>query len=89
MPGSNSDGFIHKFKHDSLLVVTAIILWNTRYLERVFAALKERGNPVREDLIPHISPLAWEHINLTGDYVWKLSRQVAAGQFRPLRKPGQ
>lgn len=71
------------------LVVTAIILWNTRYLERVFAALKEQGHPVREDLIPHISPLAWEHINLTGDYLWKLSRQVAAGQFRPLRKPGQ
>lgn len=71
------------------LVVAAIILWNTAYLERAIAALKKQGNPVREDLIPHISPLAWEHINLTGDYVWKLSRRVAAGQFRPLRKTGQ
>ena len=71
------------------LVVAAIILWNTVYLERAIAALKKQGNPVREDLIPHISPLAWEHINLTGDYVWKLSRRVAAGQFRPLRKTGQ
>lgn len=71
------------------LVVAAIILWNTVYLERAIAALKKQGNPVREDLIPHISPLAWEHINLTGDYIWKLSRRVAAGQFRPLRKTGQ
>lgn len=70
-------------------MVAAIILWNTVYLERAIAALKKQGNPVREDLIPHISPLAWEHINLTGDYIWKLSRRVAAGQFRPLRKTGQ
>ncbi|MBS1213130.1 MAG: transposase [Proteobacteria bacterium] len=71
------------------LVVAAIILWNTVYLERAINALKKQGNPIREDLIPHISPLAWEHINLTGDYVWNLSRQVAAGQFRPLRKTEQ
>ena len=71
------------------LVVAAIILWNTVYLERAIAALEKQGKPVREDLIPHISPQAWEHINLTGDYVWKLSRRVAAGQFRPLRKTGQ
>jgi len=64
------------------LVVAAIILWNTVYLERVIAALEKQSKPVREDLIPHISPQAWEHINLTGDYTWKLSRRVAAGQFR-------
>jgi hypothetical protein len=22
------------------------------------------------DLIKHLSPLGWEHINLTGDYIW-------------------
>ena len=71
------------------LVVAAIILWNTVYLERAIAALKKQGNPIREDLILHISPLAWEHINLTEDYVWRLSRRVAAGRFRPLRKTGQ
>ena len=71
------------------LVVAAITLWNTVYLERAIAALEKQGKPIREDLIPHISPQAWEHINLTGDYIWKLSRRVAAGQFRPLRKTGQ
>jgi len=71
------------------LVVAAIILWNTVYLERAIAALEKQGKPILEDLIPHISPQAWEHINLTGDYIWKLSRRVAAGQFRPLRKTEQ
>ncbi len=35
----------------------------------------------------HISPLGWENINLTGDYTWHTNKRVAAGGFRPLRKP--
>lgn len=31
------------------------------------------------------SPLGWEHINLTGDYVWRQNRLPAEGRFRPLR----
>jgi len=69
------------------LVVAAIKLWNATYLERSIKFLEERGEAIREDLIPHLSPLGWEHINLTGDYVWKLSRKVPKGQFRPLRRP--
>lgn len=68
------------------LVVSAIILWNTVYIERVLTALKNHGNPVPEELIPHLSPLGWEHINLTGDYVWKHAKKVTRGNFRPLRK---
>ena len=29
--------------------------------------------------------LGWEHINLTGDYVWKQSRRIERGKYRPLR----
>lgn len=68
------------------LLVAAIILWNTVYLERAIDALKKKGAPVSEELIANFSPLAWEHINLTGDYVWKLNRRVSQGQFRPLQK---
>jgi len=69
------------------LLVTAIILWNTVYLNRALDVLRERGEPIRDDLIRHLSPLGWEHINLTGDYVWSLNRHVATGQLRPLRNP--
>ena len=36
-----------------------------------------------------VSPLGWEHINLTGDYVWRQSRRLEDGKFRPLRMPGK
>jgi len=69
------------------LVVAAIILWNTVYLGRALEVLRKRGEPIREDLVRHLSPLSWEHLNLTGDYVWSLSKQVAQGRLRPLRNP--
>ena len=27
----------------------------------------------------------WEHINLTGDYLWRSSAKIGGGKFRPLR----
>jgi hypothetical protein len=38
-------------------------------------------------LLQHVSPLGWEHINLTGDYSWHTNKRVAKGGFRPLRNP--
>ena len=65
------------------LVVAAIVLWNTAYLERVVQALRDIGN-ADDSLLPHLSPLGWEHINLTGDYSWQQNKQVEQGNFRPL-----
>jgi TnpA family transposase len=67
------------------LVVAAIVLWNTVYLERAVQALRDAGKDVDDRLLPHLSPLGWEHINLTGDYIWRQSKQVEQGKFRPLR----
>ena len=66
------------------LVVAAIVLWNTVYLERAVEALKVHGVTVEQDFLKHLSPLGWEHINLTGDYVWKPAK-LQPGRFRPLR----
>jgi TnpA family transposase len=70
------------------LIVTAIILWNTRYLERAVATLRQTEN-VPEHLLAHLSPLGWEHINLTGDYIWIALREVSENNdgLRPLRTP--
>ncbi|MGO9016192.1 MAG: Tn3 family transposase [Dissulfurispiraceae bacterium] len=67
------------------IVVAAIILWNTVYLERAVTALKAQGQRVDENLLQHLSPLGWEHINLTGDYIWKQSKKVEQGKFRQLQ----
>ena len=67
------------------LLVTAIILWNTRYLNRAITALREVED-VPDHLLAHLSPLGWEHVNLTGDYVWSADqRTVNADGYRPLR----
>ncbi|RCX43989.1 hypothetical protein DTL33_26690 [Escherichia coli] len=44
------------------------------YLERATQGLVEAGKPVDGELLQFLSPLGWEHINLTGDYVWRARR---------------
>jgi hypothetical protein len=58
--------------------VAAIILWNTKYLERALAAL-----PSQQNLVQHVTPLGWEHISLTGDYIWADEAAPADGSLRP------
>jgi len=67
------------------LVTAAIVLWNTVYLERATSALRGHGKSLDDTLLQYLSPLGWEHINLTGDYLWRSSAKVGAGKFRPLR----
>lgn len=65
------------------LLVAAVILWNTRYLAEALDSLGHRAPP---ELRRHVAPLGWEHISLTGDYIWSDRGQPAAGQLRPLRR---
>ncbi|CAO3432420.1 Mobile element protein [Azospirillum argentinense] len=57
------------------LLVSAIILWNTRYLEAVFAELATQGHAVPPELMRCVAPLGWKHVGLTGDYVWGADRR--------------
>lgn len=67
------------------LVVAAIILWNTVYLDRAIASLSEAGRPFDAAWLPHLAPVHWDHIYLTGDYSWRQNRRVEKGGFRPMR----
>lgn len=58
------------------LVISAIILWNTVYLSRAVDALRSKEVPVPEEYLIHLSPLGWEHISMTGDYVWNLKQKI-------------
>jgi TnpA family transposase len=69
------------------LVTAAIALWNTVYLERATNALRVNGQAFDPALRQHLSPLGWEHINLTGDYLWRNTKKIGKGKFRPLRSP--
>jgi TnpA family transposase len=67
------------------LVTAAIVLWNTVYMERATEALEKQGIKINPDWYQYLSPLGWEHINLTGDYIWQQSKNIQSGKFRPLR----
>ena len=70
------------------LVVSAIVHWNTVYLSRATAHLRQQGRHIPDELLKHVSPLSWEHINLTGIYSWDAEQQMPDG-FRELRFPGR
>ena len=52
-------------------------------LSRAIQGLKAHGLSVGDNLLEHLSPLGWEHINLTGDYVWRQNRRVETGISTP------
>ena len=63
------------------LVTSAIVLWNTLYMERAVEKLREQKIPFDEEWLQYLSPLGWEHINLTGYYIWKIRND---SKFKPL-----
>ena len=65
------------------LITAAIVHWNTVCLDRAVQHLLAKGTNIPTDLLAHVAPLGWEHIALTGDYVWSAARPETG--FRPLR----
>ena len=48
--------------------------------------LKSQGETIPEAHLTHISPVAWEHISLTGDYIWNLDAPVSGTDLGELRR---
>ncbi|AWK88574.1 Tn3 family transposase [Azospirillum thermophilum] len=71
------------------LVVAAIILWNTVYMGRAMDALRAGGERIPDKLLGHLAPLGWQHINLTGDYLWGADQIAGTSGYRPLRAPAE
>ena len=67
------------------LIVAAMTLWNTVYLERAIVTLREHGITIDEESLANLSPVGREHINLTGDYTWQATGRLRKSAFRPLR----
>lgn len=67
------------------LVVASIILWNTGCTERAMGALRAAGEDIPDHLLGYLAPLGWQHINLTGDYIWATNDLTTALNYRPLR----
>ncbi|MBL7590010.1 Tn3 family transposase, partial [Escherichia coli] len=69
------------------LVIAAIVYWNSTYMADAVAHLRTTVEPAPDDLLSHTSPVGWEHIALSGDFLWD---HVAMPRGRrPLNLPRQ
>lgn len=69
------------------LVVNAITVWNTVYMQAVLEKLKSEGHEINEDDIRHLSPARSEHINMYGKYYFNVEEGLRRKTLRELRKP--
>jgi TnpA family transposase len=67
------------------LVVNAIIIWNTMYMQRALAHLRQTGQPVHDADVARLAPLGHAHLNVLGRYTFALHEPITQGAWRPLR----
>ncbi len=68
------------------LVINAVVLWNTIYIQAALEHLKSIGEVVLEEDEARLSPLSYGHVNMLGHYSFTLAEQVTQGKLRPLKQ---
>ena len=58
-------------------MIAAIVYWNSTYLADAVQHLRDQGKPVPDALLAHASPLTWEHIGFSGDFLWDRAAATA------------
>lgn len=67
------------------LVLNAVVLWTTRYIDAAVAQLRAEGHDIKDEDIARLSPLKHKNLNVLGRYNFTAS-QPGDG-LRPLRDP--
>lgn len=70
------------------IIINAISVWNTVYLAKATGLQKNKGD-FKEELLTHISPLGWEHINFLGEYKFDIKQTTTLKSLRPLKYDDQ
>jgi len=64
------------------LVIAAIVYWNSTYIADAVAHLRAQES-LDDALLAHTTPLIWEHIGFSRDFLWERAA-AAASKRRPL-----
>jgi hypothetical protein len=64
------------------LVLNAVVLWNTRYLDAAVARLRAEGHDIKEEDAARLSPL-----NFLGRYLFNIKASGPGQGLRPFRDP--
>jgi len=66
------------------LVVNAIAVWNTVYMQAAIQHLRTSGQQISEDELAGLSPVRYEHINVYGKYSFDIAESLSHDGLRPL-----
>ncbi|SCK05027.1 Transposase and inactivated derivatives, TnpA family [Streptomyces sp. LamerLS-316] len=70
------------------LVLNAVALWNTRYLDAAVVQLRaEGGHDIKDEDVARLSPLKDRHINFLGRYLFTIKASGPGQGLRPFRDP--
>ncbi|GCE02572.1 hypothetical protein EHYA_10349 [Embleya hyalina] len=67
------------------LVLNALVLFNTRYMDAAVKRLRTNGFDVRDADVARLSPFVRDHVNMLGRYSFTLPE--LPDELRPLREP--
>ena len=67
------------------LVIAAIVYWNTTYMDAAVQHLQSESVAAPDHLLAHTSPVGWEHIAFSGDFLW--DRAAASAGRKALNLP--
>ena len=65
------------------LAIAAIVYWNSIYMTDALDHMRGLGRTAPDEFLAHTSPLMWEHIGFSGDFLWDRAA-ATAGHHRPL-----
>ncbi|MFB9626224.1 Tn3 family transposase [Nonomuraea helvata] len=68
------------------LILNAVVLWTTRYIDAAVVQLRAEGHEIRDEDVARLSPLKHKNLNVLGRYGFTTT-QPAGGTLRPLRDP--
>ena len=67
------------------LVIAAIVYWNSTYFTDAVAHLRAQGENIPDELLAHVSPVGWNHIGFSGDFLWDRAATSATVGCKPLK----
>ena len=62
------------------LVIASIVWWNATYMADAVDHLRGAGEQVSHELLAHTSPVGWEHIAFSGDFLWDRAAALPLGR---------
>lgn len=73
-----------RLAHSIRVIINAISFWNILHLTKAIEYQKWTGS-FNEELLHHMPPLGWEHINLLGEHHFNSEKIVPLDSLRPLK----